>query len=59
MVKLGSDLQNCLRQYYDYLTIMPKLRPTYDRRLIYKTAYNEWKAFHRQDLRAKSQYRRR
>jgi len=27
--------------YYDYLTIMPKLRSTYDGRLIYKTAYNE------------------
>ena len=25
------------------LTIMPKLRPTYDGRLIYKTSYNEWK----------------
>jgi len=32
---------------YDNLTIMPKLRPTYDGRLIHKTAYNEWKAFHR------------
>ena len=44
---LGSDLQNILRQSYDYLTIMPKLRSTYDGRLIYKTSYNEWKAFHR------------
>jgi len=26
---------------YDNLTIMPKLRSTYDRRLIYKTSYNE------------------
>ena len=42
----GPDLQNILRQSYDYLTIMPKLRSTYDGRLIYKTAYNEWKAFH-------------
>ena len=33
---LGPDLQNILRQSYDYLTIMAKLRPTYDRRLIYK-----------------------
>jgi len=30
-----SDLQNILRQYYDYLTIMPKLRSTYHKRLIY------------------------
>ena len=43
----GPDLQNILRQSYDYLTIMPKLRSTYDRRLIYKTSHNEWKAFHR------------
>jgi len=43
----GPHLQNILRQSYDYLTIMSKLRPTYDRRLIYKTSYNEWKAFHR------------
>ena len=44
--RLGPDLQNILRQSYDYLTIMPKLRSTYDGRLIYKTSYNEWKAFH-------------
>ena len=44
---LGPDLQNVLRQSYDYLTIMPKLRSTYDGRLIYETSYNEWKAFHR------------
>jgi len=43
----GPDSQNILRQSYDYLTIMPKLRPTYVGRLIYKTFYNEWKAFHR------------
>jgi len=30
---------------YDNLTIMPKLRLTYDERLIYKTAYELWKAF--------------
>jgi len=42
----GPDLQNILRQSYDYLMIMPKLRSTYDGRLIYKTFYNEWKAFH-------------
>jgi len=35
------DLQNILRQSYDYLTIMPKLRSTYDRRLIYKTSYKD------------------
>ena len=37
----GPDLQNILRQSYDYLTIMPKLRSTYDGRLIYKTSYKE------------------
>ena len=37
---LAPDLQNILRQSYDYLTIIPKLRSTYGRRLIYKTAYN-------------------
>ena len=41
---LGPDLQNILRQSYDYLTIMPKLRPTYDGRLIYQTSYEERKA---------------
>jgi len=30
---------------YDNLTIMPKLRSTYDVRLIYKTSYSEWKDF--------------
>jgi len=39
--------KNILRRSYDYLTIMPKLRSTYDGRLIYKTSYNEWKAFYR------------
>jgi len=34
-VCLGPDLQNILRQSYDYLTIMPKLRSTHDGRLIY------------------------
>ena len=33
----GPDLQTILRQSYDYLTIMPNLRSTYDRRLIYNT----------------------
>ena len=41
---LGPDLQNILRQSYDYLTIMPKLRSTYDGRLICKTSYEERKA---------------
>jgi len=41
----GPDLQNILRQSYDYLTIMPKLRSTYDGRLIYQTSYEERKAF--------------
>ena len=50
---VGPHLRNILRQSYDYLTIMPKLRSTYDGRLIYKTSYNEWKAFHRSDSRAK------
>jgi len=45
----GPDLQNILRQSYDYLTIMPKLRSTYDGRLIYKTSYEELKAFLRHD----------
>jgi len=34
------DLQNALLQYYDYLTIMPKLRSTFDGRLIFKTIEN-------------------
>ena len=38
------DLQIILRHFYDYLTIMPKLRSTYDERLIYKTCYEERKA---------------
>jgi len=41
--KLGPDLQNILRQSYDYLTIMPNLGSTYDRRLIFKTSYEERK----------------
>ena len=49
----GPDLQNILRQSYDYLTIMPKLRSTYDGRLIYKTSYEGRKAFLRYDSLAK------
>jgi len=45
----GPDLQNILRQSYDHLTIMPKLRSTYDGRLIYKTSYEGRKSFLRYD----------
>ena len=41
MTKLGPDLRNILRQSYDYLTIMPNLRSTYDGRLIYQTSYEK------------------
>jgi len=50
---LGPDLQNILRQSYDYLTIMPMLRSTYDGRLIYKTSYEGSKAILRYDSLAK------
>ena len=50
---LRPDLQNILRQSYDYLTIMPKLRSTYDGRLIYETSYEGRKAFLRYDSLAK------
>jgi len=49
----GPDLQNILRQSYDYLTIMPKLRSTYDERVIYKTSHEGRKAFLRYDSLAK------
>jgi len=42
---LGPDLQNILRQSYDYLTIMPKLRSTYDGRLIYKNILRRAQGF--------------
>jgi len=38
---------------YDNLTIMPKLRSTYDERLIYKTSCEGRKAILRYDLLAK------
>jgi len=38
---------------YDNLMIMPKLRSTYDGRLIYKTSYEGRKAFLRYDSLAK------
>jgi len=47
ITNLGPDLQNILRQSYDHLTIMPKLRSTYDGRLIYKTLHEESRAFQR------------
>jgi len=43
-----------IRQSYDYLTIMPKLRSVYDGHLIYQTSYEERKTFLRYDLLAKS-----
>jgi len=51
---LGPDLQNIFGQSYDNAEVTINLRSTYDGRLIYKTSYNEWEAFHRQDSRAKS-----
>jgi len=50
---LGPNLQNILRQSYDYLTIMSKLRSTYDGRLIYKTSHEGRNAFLRYDSLAK------
>ena len=50
---VGPDLQNILRQSYVYLTIMPKLRSTYDS-LIHKTSYEGHKAFLGYSLLAKS-----
>jgi len=42
---LGPDLQNVLRQSYDYLTITTKLRSTCDGRLICKTPHKGRWAF--------------
>jgi len=53
-VNWGPIYKKILRQSYDYLTIMQKLRSTYDGRLIYKTSHEERKAFLRYDLLAKS-----
>ena len=44
-IEQGPDLLNILRQSYDYLTIIPKLRSTYDGRLIHETSYEGRKAF--------------
>jgi len=49
----GPDLQNILGQSYDHLMIMPKLRPTYDGRLIYQTSYEGRTVFIRYDSLAK------
>ena len=49
----GARFTNILRQSYDYLTIMPKLRSTYDKRLIYKTSCKERTAFLKYDSLAK------
>jgi len=40
-----AQFTNILRQSYDYLTTMPKLRSTYNERLFYKTSYEELTAF--------------
>jgi len=50
---LGPDLLNILRQSY-CLTIMPKFRSTYNRRLIHKTSYEWRKVFLRYNSLAKS-----
>ena len=47
--RLGSNLQNILRQSYDFLTIMPMLRSTNNGRLIYTTSYEGSKAILRYD----------
>jgi len=52
-IEMGPDLQNILRQSYNCLTTMPKLRSTYYGRLIYKIYYEGREAFLRYDLLAK------
>jgi len=54
LVILAPDVQSILRQSYNYLTIMPKLRSTYDGHLIYQTSYEGHKAFLGYNLLAKS-----
>jgi len=49
----GPDLQNILRKSYNYFTITPKLRSTYNECLIYWTSYEGRKAFLRYDSLAK------
>jgi len=48
------DLQNILRQCYDYLTINANGTVDLDGRLIYRTSYEERKDFLRQDFLARS-----
>ena len=50
---MARNLRDILRQSYDYLTIMPKLRSTYDRRLIYNAYHKGHKVFLRCDSLAK------
>ena len=45
----GARFTKYLTTIFDYLTVMPKLRSTYDGRLIYKTSYEGRKAFFRYD----------
>ena len=52
--KQWRNLPNISRQSYDYLMITPKLRSTYDGRLVHQTSYEEHKAFLRHDSIAKS-----
>ena len=51
--RIDKYRQRFLRQSYDYLTIIPKLRSTDDGRLDYKTWYEGRKAFLRYDSLAK------
>ena len=50
VINLGPDLQYISGQSYDCLTIMPKLRSTYDGHRIYKTSCEERRVFLRYDL---------
>jgi len=52
--KCGVRFTKYFTAMLDYFTIMPKLRSTYDRRLINQTFYEERKAFLTYDLLAKS-----
>jgi len=57
--RTGRDLQNILRQSYDYITTVPMLRSTCDGGLICQTYYEECSAFLRQDFLVESQAHRR
>jgi len=52
--RLGPDLQNILRLSYDYLTIMPKLRSTYDGCIIFQHLVKNAGLILRYDLLVKS-----